>query len=421
MSPSLRPALLTGYLVCFAIILVLFGWGSQAQLAGAVIAEGQVVVAPRRQLVQHPDGGVITRFLVADGDQVRQGQVLMMLDDSALRSGRDKLADELAGLWAEAARLTAERDGRTVLSLPAGMAGLVPPGRLAELGRNQQALFAARRDLAAQVALASADQIRAVAAGVAGLEGQLAAARRQLALTGADAADAARLADRGLAERPRLTALQREVARLEGLTGQISAEIAADRARIAELQAAAARALAEQREAVIDGLGQLDSRITGRRADLAELDNRLARLALRAPMDGVVQDLRFHAVGAVVRAAEPVMSVIPTGAERTILARIDIRHADRLFVGQAAGVRFPSRDARATLAVPATLVTLAPDATVDDRTGQPFYTAELRLDPGAGVLPPGAPAEVYFTTGTRTPLALLFSPLGDYFARALSD
>ncbi len=91
------------------------GWAASTEIAGALVAQGAVVVASHVKAVQHPTGGVVGRINVHDGDRVREGDVLVHLDDTATRASLAIVVNGLDELASRKARLNAERDGRNDL------------------------------------------------------------------------------------------------------------------------------------------------------------------------------------------------------------------------------------------------------------------------------------------------------------------
>lgn len=421
----LRPPLLAGTLALILFVAGFLGWAALVPIGGAVIAPGQVEVEQNRQVVQHPDGGRIAAILVADGDRVTAGQILLRLDTADDRAALALAEGQLARLLAEAARLRAERDGAPDLAVPAELTALVarqPP--LADLAAQEQALFQARR--AARTAERAALALRRhdAQAEIAALDAQAAALTRQRQLLTDDLDRQAALLAQGLAEGGRVAALRTELARLDGLSAGIGASRAQAQGRIAEVDLQALgldRAARDQALARLADLGPAMADLADR---AARLRNRIAAADLRAPLDGTILGLRFTSVSAVVRPAEPILDILPAGRPLVVGARITPADIDQVAIGQAATLRVAAFDSRNTPDLAGRVVRLSPDTLADGTGGPTYYRAEIELPAaearraGPEPLVPGMPVEVFLETGPRTALTILSQPLTRYFRRA---
>jgi HlyD family secretion protein len=107
----------------FAIIVLLVGgvggWATTAQLAGAVIAPGTIVVESNVKKVQHPTGGIVGEIVVKEGNEVEEGQVVLRLDDTVTKATLGAVRSQLDELTAREARLLAERDEAAAIVFPA--------------------------------------------------------------------------------------------------------------------------------------------------------------------------------------------------------------------------------------------------------------------------------------------------------------
>lgn len=425
--PTRLPILL-GLLTVAALILGLGVWGARASLAGAVIAQGQIQIAARAQVVQHPDGGVVREILVRDGDRVTAGAPLIRLDGAELSSRRTILSDQIDELTARAARLRAERDDAPAVEIPADLtARAATAPRVAEIIAGQQSLFDARLATLTDAARSYEEQKAQAQNEIDGQRAQIAALADQMDLIEQERAAAQALLDKGLTESSRVLALRREAARLSGQKGETEAAVARNLGRIAQLDIEILRLSATRREEAETELRDVQVNLAQLSEELAATDKKLARLDLAAPMDGIVHDLRFHTIGAVIRTAEPALSIIPDAGELTVTARIDIFHIDQVFVGQDATLRFSALNARTTPELMGKITRVSADTTVDERTGTPFYTADLTATPeevarlNGQPLIPGMPVEVFVQTGMRSPLSYIAKPFTDYFARAFRE
>lgn len=412
-----------------AALMVLVGgfgtWAATASISGAIIAPGRVAVEDNRQVVQHPDGGVVAAIAVREGDRVAAGQTLLTLDDRLLRTEARIVGDQLAEVSARAARLSAERDGADAVAFdPAVLEAAAGDAAIAEAVEGQRTLFAARRASEAARTEALTRRKGQIAAQVRGTRAQAAALEEQLALIGEELDAQQSLLDRGLAQAPRVLALRRERASLLGTVGELQAAEAALEGAATEIDIEVEALRAATREAAIAELRDTRAREAGLRERAAALAERLDRLAVAAPVAGIVYDMQVFAPRAVIRPAEPILYVVPQDRPLVIQAEVDPIHVDQVLPGQAVVLRLPAFDADETPELDGRVLRVSPDAFVDRATGRAHYAAAVVPDDGElaklgdKVLLPGMPVEAYLRTDDRTPLAFLVRPLADYLARA---
>ena len=417
-----------GYATLALLVLGLGGWGSLATLSGAVVASGRIEVEQSRQVVQHPDGGLVAELAVREGDRVAEGALLVRLDASALASELAIVEAELHEIMARRARLEAERDGAGALAPhPALAEAAARRPEVAELVAGQASLLAARAEAAAREAERLERRRAQVALQIDGIAAQEAALAVQLALIGDELAGQRSLLDRGLAEAGRVQALDREAARLRGSLGELVAARGAAGERIAEIDLEILRLGDRLREEAIAGLRDIHLRERELAERRAALRLRLERLEIRAPVAGAVLALAVSGPGAVVRPAEPVAQIVPGDRPLVVAARIRATDVDQVWPGQSVTLRLPVFDRQLAPVVAGRVARLSADAFADERTGQAFYRAEIVLDAGAEAqlaglaLVPGMPVEAYLRTGAQSPLAYLVQPLAAYLARALRE
>lgn len=417
---SVRGPVMAGLATLGLLVCLLGGWGLLAQIAGAVIAPGQLEVERNRQVVQHPDGGVVAALLVREGQEVAAGQVLIRLDGSQLQADLSVTEAQLFALLAERGRLEAERDDRPVPAFDAAL----PPGTGAVAA--QRRLFAARRETLSRQTQQLNRRLDQIAAQIAGLAAQEAALTRQLALTQQELTAQRALLDKGLAQAPRVLTLERQEAQLTGDLGQTRAQSAEAAGRATEVQLEILRLAAQRREEAATALRDLaprEAELTGRRAALRD---RLARLDIRAPVSGLVLGLQVAGPAAVIRPAEPILALVPQDRPLVVTARIAPADIDAVTPGQEVRLRLTALPGRTTPEISGRLTTVSADALSDSDSHASFYRAEIRIDPDQIArlghrLVPGMPVEAFIATGSRAPLTYLLKPLSDYFALAFRE
>lgn len=413
-------------------MLLLFGgfgtWAVMANISGAIISSGRVAVDSNRQIVQHPDGGVVTEIRVREGDRVSAGQVLIRLDPVELRSNFDILRDQLLEIAARSVRLMAERDEAERLEFPPDLLEeAARTATVAEMVQGQMNLFEARIATRAQEAEQMGQRKDQISAQVDGITAQSEALALQLGFIREELEAQQSLLERGLAQAPRVLSLQREEAALLGRVGELAASVAELRGRATEIDLEILKLGTRAREDAITELRDLSFRQIELSEQFRALTGRMTRLDITSPVDGVVYDLQVFAERSVIRPADPVLYVVPQDRPLVIQTQVDPIHIDQVFPGQPVTLRLPTFDARTTPEIFGEIVRVSPDAFTDQATGLTFYQAEIlpnegeidRLD-GQPMLP-GMPVEAYLRTDDRTPLGYLIKPLADYFNRAFRE
>lgn len=425
---SVRNPVTQGVVAILALVLGFGLWATLTQLSGAIVAQGQIEVERDRQVVQHPDGGVVAEILVTEGARVKAGQPLLRLDGAALRSELAIVDGQLSELTGRAARLTAERDGQPTLVFPAELLAraTTAPEVAAQLD-GQRRLFQARAATLTEQKDLLSQRIEQIHAQSNGIAAQSAALTRQLDLIEQELLSQQSLFKKGLAQVGAVLALQREEARLQGQIGGLQAELARSQGQVTETEIEISSLETRRREEATTELRQIGPTLLELGERRRALADRIVRLEIRAPVAGIVLGLQVKAPQSVLRAADPVLYVIPQDRPLVITARIAPIHIDEVTLGQEAELVFPAFSARDTPHLTGRITRIAADALTDPHTGATYYSAELQLSEGERALlgerslVPGMPVEVFLQTGKHTPLAYLVKPFTDYFARALRE
>lgn len=391
-------------------LLVFFGgflgWAAIAPLDAAVVAPGVIVVSGNRQTIQHPEGGVISRLLVDDGDHVRRGQVLVELGAPELVAQQRALLSQVVDLQMQRERLSAEENHIAQLQRPAEWAALAP-----EEQEIAEAAFARNQN---EVAEGRANMWSVYDTRIAGYRGEVAAIGRQEALLQDELNGMRQLAAEQLVPQTRVRALEQSLAELQGRRAELTASIAATQEdRLQQMRTVDAR------------LAELTPQLAGARA-------RMERTRLRAPVDGVVVGLQAHTVGGVIGAGQHVMDIVPLHSELVVEAQVRPEDVDGLRAGQTTEVRITAFRGRNLPLVHGVLQTVSADRLTDEHTGRGYFLAvvvvppsELQklADPRSGErhLRAGLPAQVVVPTRKRTALQFLLEPLNQALWRSMRE
>ena len=418
-----RTPVLIGIVALFVLIGGFGYWSVEARIAGAVIAPGTVQVEGRRQVVEHPDGGVVIEINARNGDQVEAGAVLFQLDPTRLLTELSIVEGQLLELVVRKARLLAERDELEEIPEVASDAGLPHPS--AEIIDGERRLFEARASGLAEERDQIDEQIRQIENRILGIGAQADALDQQIAFATQDLSSQRALLERQLIQTSIVLGLERDLSQLKGQRARLDAEVAELRGQIAAARIQKVRLVTARREEAIAALRDLEFReveLVERRLDLKD---RIDRLTIRAPVGGVVFGSVIDAPQSVLRAADPVLYIVPQDQPVVIEARLNPIDIDQVFTGQAAVLRLTALDQRLTPEIDGVVRVVSADAVLDQATGLTYYSAEIVPSQaglelvGPNVIVPGMPVEAFIQTDERRPIDYLTKPLTDYIARAM--
>lgn len=420
----------TASLMGHGVILAFFGglgvWSSMAPLAEAAIAPGAIRSEFSRRTIQHLEGGIVRDILVRDGDVVRQGQPLIRLDDAQSAAILEGLRAARWALLAQDARARAELEGATAITFPDELLAATD-ARAIEAMAGQRSLFEARRaSLASQVQVFDA-RVAQQAAAQAAAASQVLSAEIQLRSFRQEERDLAPLVAQGLIQRPRLLQIQRSATEQEQriTTGRADIERAASTMDESRQQI---RQVEDQRmQETATELRDVRSRLNDAEERLRAAADVSARRELLAPEAGTVIGLRVFNLGAVLRAGDAVMDLVP--AQDRLVAEVNLQpnDIDVVYPGLRAEVRLPAFKQRLVPFVSGEVTYVSPDAVFDERNRTFHYRVLITVDeeklrslPGV-TLVPGMPVEAQIQTGQRSLLRYLVQPVLDSFNRAFRE
>src|SRR5262245_10417166 len=423
---------LAGYIAIgmFALLLLaggLGGWATTSELAGAVIAQGTVVVDSNVKKVQHPTGGIVGRIFVRDGDRVTTGDLLLRLDDTITRANLQIVTGQLDELEIRMTRLVAERDGKLALEVPATLISrMTEPGILENI-QGEQALFESRSTARAGQKAQLAERIVQLHREVEGIEAQQQAKNQEIDLLQKELLGLFELEKKNLVPSLKMTNMQRESARLLGARAQLIASAAQTRGKIAETELQVLQIDQDLKTEVMKELREIQTK----RAELNErrvtAEDLLRRIDVRAPQAGIVHQMSVHTLGGVINSSEPVMLIVPEEDALVIEAKVAPQNIDQVRSGQTAFIRFTAFNQRTTPEFLGTVHRVAADLIKEPEVNQAYFVTRISLAPdelmrmGTLKLVPGMPAEVHIKTAERTALSYLMKPLMDQIARAFAE
>jgi HlyD family secretion protein len=419
----------------FAAIALVFGgfgiWATFAPLGRAAIAQGQVAVESSNKPVQHLEGGIAREILVRDAQQVKEGDVLLRLQPTNAQANLDLLRKQIDAHLAAEARLVAEQTRAAQIKFPADLLARRSVAETDMAIRDQERQFRERKQsLDGQIGILAA-QIEQKQQDTIGRTRQRDSLAAQMASFKTEMTTVFPLVAKGFYARNKYLALERDANRVEGEFGLAESDILRFGKAIEEAKLQIKQARFKFDDEVSTALNDIRAKISDAREKIVMAEDVLTRVDVRAPRSGTVLGLKVHGVGAVVKPGETLAEIVPLGEGLLVTARVSPADIESVEVGQAAEVRFPNFSSRQTSVIMGKVVSIAPDATVDQTSNQqqqqPYFAAKIVIDYSAvpeniaKKIQPGMQADVLISTGERTALAYFIGPLKSSFSKTFRE
>ncbi|HVN30008.1 MAG TPA: HlyD family type I secretion periplasmic adaptor subunit [Candidatus Binataceae bacterium] len=424
---SIHRHLLAGGLIVILLAGGVGGWAATTQIAGALIAQGSIVVDSNVKKVQHPTGGVVGKLNVQDGDRVKAGDILVQLDDTITRANLAIVTKGLDELAARKARLEAERDGTESVTFPPDLLARSNEPSVSVAIANERKLFELRRSARLGQKAQLKQRISQLQDEIQGLTAQQDAKAREIKLIGQELEGVRELWKNNLVQITRLTALERDAARLEGERAQLTASVAQAKGKISETELQVIQIDQDLSSEVAKDMREVDAKFGEFIERKVAAEDQLKRIDIRAPQDGTVLESKVHTVGGVIPAGDAIMLIVPDTDNLLVEAKVSPHDIDQVQVGQSAVLRFSAFNLRTTPEINGTVTRVAADTATDQRTGQSYYITRIAMTKneiarlGDVKLIPGMPVEAFVQTGERSVMSYLIKPLQDQFTRAFRE
>jgi HlyD family secretion protein len=424
---SIRRHLVIGLAAIAVLVGGIGGWATTTEISGAVIAAGRLVVETDSKKVQHPTGGVVAEITVRNDDHVDAGELLVRLDETQARAQLAIIDSDLDELVAQQARLEAERDGAESVVFPDELLSRRETLDIMELVSGEQRLFDIRRTAREGRKSQLWQQILQLKEEIRGIEAQKKAKESEIVWTKQELEGVRGLWKQNLVQFSRVTELERSAARLDGERGSLIASAAQAKRRISEIEI---QILQIDQDFAADVASQLAD-IRAERSRQVEkriaVQDELTRTDIRAPSSGRVHQLAVHTVGGVIQPGETIMLIVPDRDALIVEVRARPQDIDQLSIGQVVSLLFTSFNRVTTPQLTGKLTRISPDVSIDERSGAPFYTGRVTIEPdeieklGGAELVPGMPVEAFIQTAPRSVLSYLIRPLSDRMQEAFRE
>jgi len=425
-----KPGVQPGRIGLWALILGFGGfvlWAALAPLDEGVPGQGMVTIDTKSRAVQHISGGIIKEVLVKEGQQVKEGQLLIKLDEAVAKANFESSRQRYLGLRAMQGRLLAEQQGLGQINWHADLREAMTDPQIRQMTLTQEQLFGSRR-AGLRADLASIDE------SIAGQEGLLQAymammgnRRNQLALLSEEHKNTSSLVAEGYAPRNRQLELERMLAESNSSIAELLGNTTRAQRAIGELRQRAVVRQQEYRKEVESQLSEVDREVQADAEKFRATRDDLARTEIKSPAAGQVNGLAFQSVGGVIGPGQKLMDIVPMSQTLLLEARVSPHLIDRVHADLPVDVRFSSFANSPQLVVEGKVASISADLLVDQHTGAGYFLARVAVTPegmkklGKRQMQAGMPVEVIFITGERSMLTYLLHPLTKRMAASMKE
>ena len=386
-------------------------WANFATLDEVAIATAEIVPAGRIKVVQHLEGGIIQEIYVAEGDTVREGQSLMLLDLASSGTNREELQVRMDSELLVKARLEAEAEGKELV-FPEEVAQRRP----AIIAAQRQAFEARRRELGSTMQVMR-EQVKQRELEVEELNARARAVESNYKLASERLKMSKSLLAEGLTAKMEHLQLEAEVENLDGEMRSLRPALPKAQAAIEEARQRLEETESRFRREAQDQLSKTEESLARVAELLSDANEQGIRAEIKSSIDGVVKNMRYNAVGNVVKPGEPIMELVPTGDQLVVEAKLNPIDRGYVTEGQAATVKVSTYDFTRYGGLAGQVIRVAPDSSTDE-DGAPYFRVVVQTDKNylgkvEGDLPitPGMQATVDIHTGKKSVMDYLIKPV----------
>lgn len=424
---EIRRLIQSGTIVLVLVCGGVGGWAATAEISGAVIAPGLLVVDSNVKRVQHPSSGVVAEIHARDGDRVSTGDVVVRLDGTITRANLAIVTRGLDELASRKSRLEAERDGVDNILFPDDLLGRTNQPAVSAIISGERKLFELRRSARRGQQAQLRERISQLEEEIGGQDAQAAAKSKEIVLIQRELVGARELWEKNLMPITKLTQLEREATRLEGDRALITANMAQTKGKISELALQIIQVDRDLASEVGKELREVEAKIGEFLERKVAAEDQLKRVDLIAPQDGIVHQSTAHTVGGYVSGGETIMLIVPVADALVVEVKVSPQDIDQVRRGQTVLLRFSAFNQQVTPEIEGSVSRISADISVDQRTTNAYYTIRIHLNSediarlGAITLVPGMPVESFIQTGNRKVISYLLKPLTDQISRAFKE
>lgn len=394
-------------LVLFLVVVAVF-----ANLNETSVAQGEIVPATSVQPVQHLEGGIVDQVLVKDGDIVKKGQPLIQLEATATLSELNRVRARYVSLDMQMRRLrdfalneesdfSDYEDEYPVISLDQEKI----------LNQQKQSRAAQERVFASKIAN-SRNQLSV-------LEQQEASQLQATNIVGEELKIREELTEKGLGSKIRLLEIQREYVATKGTYDTTVEQKVGVVAGINEAEGNLVQLRERLNSEALDQLGQMIEESVQLQSELKRLNDKVARLAITSPVDGIVKGLKYRAYASVIPPGDLVAQIVPNGDSLIAEVRISPRDVGHVEIGSEVLLKVDTYNYSLYGGIPSQLTNVSASSYLDEQ-GNSYFKGYIELpqnfvgpDPAANRLTPGMTLVADIKTGEKSLMQYLLRPINN--------
>lgn len=394
------------------LFLLLIIWASFGKLDVVSTAIGQVVPASKVKQVQHLEGGIVREILVDEGEVVKRGQRLIILEPTRSKADVDELSLRIAAIEIDIARLDAESEQSDAIQFPDRLSSRYP-----DLIEKSRAFFQVRKERLKADLTVQHNMIEQRRQNIREVKARIKKSRSLYGFISEQVKISEDLLSKSLSNRMQHLELLRQVADIEGNIAiseasfeRVQSTIQEAEAKLISIHSSFIEDVRAERTKLFRNLQELSER-------LIRLQDSLSRTILRAPVDGIVKTLNVTTEGGVIKPGSTVLELVPSDDKLVVEARLAIRDIGFVQVGNETQLQLASSDAQLFNKLIGQVTHISPDTLVNEK-GVAFYkirieTDQAYFDNGSQrfKLYPGMNIQSNILTGQRTVMEYILSPI----------
>jgi len=402
-------------------------WAAFAPLDEGVPSQGLIAIDTKRKAVQHPVGGIVKEVLVREGARVKEGQLLIKLDEAVARATYESIRQRYLGLRTMQARLLAEQSGQNTIVFHPDLEAASKDPLIQSQIMTQQQLFQSRKSSLRADLQGLQESIQGQQALIKSYQEILESRRSQLRLLNEELTQTRELVKEGYAPRNRQLELERMTTDANGSIAELLGNIARAQNAVAELRQKSIGRQQEYRKEVESQLSDATREVQSDEGKFRAALDDLKRIEIKSPASGQVVGLAVQTVGAVIQSGQKLMDIVPENELLLVETRVAPNLSDRVHAGRPVDMRCSAFSNSPTLVVDGKVVSVSGDLLSDPQSGAQYYLSRVSVTPegykklGNRTLQPGMPVEVVLKTGERSLLAYLLHPLTKRLAAAMKE
>jgi len=405
-SPLIRFSL---YLTC-AFCLFFIVWSGVTEVPEIAVSDGTVVPTGQVITVQHYEGGVVEKVLVADGELVEEGQPLLKLSPASAMSDLEQTRAREAALLLKSERLRAFVENRTPDFT------LVGTGYEA-LAADNQAIYQSQVHAQDSTRAVTQTQIQQKQSDLALLQEQRKTIQEQVDALAQEVKLRENLYQQHLITMVQLLDTKREMSRMQGELARNLGQTLTAKDALSESETKLADQEATLRKSNMDDLSTVISELAQVQESIGRLEDRVKRLAVLSPARGYVKGLLQHYPGAVIQPGGPICEIVPVDKELTVEAKLDTKDVGHLVAGQRVKIKVQTYDPARFGFAWGELRQVSANSFLDEK-GKPYFKGVVGLDhdyvgsePGVYRITPGMTVTAEIITGKKSLLQYMLKPI----------